>query len=132
LSDPRYLTFGDHLIHQETVGRYLRPKPDKVTTGSPEGTEDSKPAKVITGSCGGRSAGGPWRDVNIAGVEQGLSAVRIHQDLVHDHGFTGGYQSVQRFVRRYIGIQPLPFRRIECAPGEELQADFGRGLDQQV
>jgi transposase len=65
--------------------------------------------------------------VIIAAVEQGLSAVRIHQDLVHDHGFTGGYQSVRRFVRHYVAAQALPFRRIECAPGEELQADFGRG-----
>ncbi len=114
-------------IHRETVGRYLRPKPAKVTTGSPDGEEGSKPAKVITGSCGGRSACAPWRDVIIAAVEQGLSAVRIHQDLVHDHGFTGGYQSVRRFVRHYVAAQALPFRRIECAPGEELQADFGRG-----
>ena len=62
-----------------------------------------------------------------AAVDQGLSAVRIHQDLVSEHGFPGGYQAVKRFVRCGAAGRILPFRRMECAPGEELQADFGRG-----
>lgn len=57
----------------------------------------------------------------------GLSAKRIHQDLVRDHGFRGGYTSVKLFVRRLTTVLELPFRRMECAPGEELQVDFGTG-----
>jgi hypothetical protein len=60
-------------------------------------------------------------------VDQGLFAVPIHQDLVSEHGFPRGYQAVKRFVRRGMAGRNLPFRRMECAPGEELQAYFGRG-----
>jgi hypothetical protein len=34
---------------------------------------------------------------------------------------------VRRFVRRCQAQTPLPMRRLECAPGEEVQVDFGRG-----
>jgi transposase len=130
-------------IHRETVGKHLRPKPAKVTTGSPdddpvakpaivtagfsEGEPVSKPAKVTTGSRTGRSSCEPWREAIEAALDQGLSALRIHQDLRSDHGFQGGYEAVKRFVRRSAAGRNLPFRRMECAPGEEMQADFGRG-----
>jgi hypothetical protein len=57
----------------------------------------------------------------------GLSAQRIYQDLVTDHQFTGGYDAVKRFVRSLQTATELPFRRMECAPGQELQVDFGQG-----
>lgn len=62
-----------------------------------------------------------------AAVEAGLSAKRIHQDLIRDRGFRGGYSSVKQFVRRLAASVELPFRRMECAPGAELQFDFGTG-----
>ena len=40
---------------------------------------------------------------------------------------TGSYSSVKRFVRRLGSTTPLPFRRMECEPGQEGQADFGFG-----
>jgi len=46
---------------------------------------------------------------------------------VADHGFEGGYDSVKRFARGLRSSDPLPFRRMECAPGEEAQVDFGTG-----
>ena len=60
-------------------------------------------------------------------LEQGLHAKRIHQDLVEEHGFQGSYWSVMRLVRRLGHTQELPFRRMECQPGEEAQVDFGSG-----
>lgn len=39
----------------------------------------------------------------------------------------GSYFSVRRFVLRRVDAQELPFRRMECAPGQELQVDFGLG-----
>jgi len=60
-------------------------------------------------------------------VQAGLTARRIWQDLVADHGFTGGYDSVRRFVQRLGRTRSLPFRRMECGPGEEAQVDFGAG-----
>jgi hypothetical protein len=32
-----------------------------------------------------------------------------------------------RFVRRLKRASQLPFRRMECEPGEEAQVDFGSG-----
>ena len=52
---------------------------------------------------------------------------RIYQDLVAGHGFAGGYDAVKRFVRQLAHRTELPFRRMECAPGHELQVDFGQG-----
>jgi transposase len=47
-------------------------------------------------------------------------------DLVADSGFRGGYQSVQRFVRKLRGKQPAqPRAVISTAPGEEAQVDYG-------
>ena len=60
-------------------------------------------------------------------VEKGLSAQRIFQDLRADHGFTGGYDSVKRYVRRLTAGQPERVYRMECEPGAEAQVDFGLG-----
>lgn len=68
-----------------------------------------------------------WQPVIVAGLEQGLSATRIHQDLVRDHGFAGSYQSVKRFVHQLAQAAPVPFRRMDFAPGEQMQVDFGLG-----
>jgi transposase len=70
----------------------------------------------------------PWRQIILDKLEAGLTAQRIYQDLVREHGFVAKYHSVRRFVRRLGEGRPLPFRRMECAPGEEAQVDFGRGI----
>ena len=70
----------------------------------------------------------PWRDWILARYEQGLSARRIHQDLVAELGVAGvSYDSVRRLLRRVAAKQPLPMRRMECEPGQEAQVDFGTG-----
>jgi transposase len=74
----------------------------------------------------------PWRQTILDKLAAGLTAQRIHQDLVSEHGFAGKYHSVRRFVRRLGHNQPLPFRRMECAPGEEVQVDFGTGIPIQL
>jgi transposase len=127
-------------IHRDTVGRYLRRGRDGPSPDTP--SPPAKPAKVITGSDGpggselargipgetrGRSRSEPFREIILGKLEQGLSAQRIWQDLQDDHHFVDGYQSVQRFVRRLQNARPMPFRRMECAPGEQAQVDFGTG-----
>ena len=52
---------------------------------------------------------------------------RIYQDLITEHSFAGAYYSVRRFVRQLAPTTELPFRRLECGPGEEAQVDFGTG-----
>jgi len=70
----------------------------------------------------------PWRQAILDKLEAGLTAQRIYQDLVSEHGFAGKYHSVRRFVGRLGAGRPLPFRRLECAPGVEAQVDFGAGI----
>ncbi len=43
------------------------------------------------------------------------------------YAITGSYDRVKRLCRRLSCGRPLPFRRIEVAPGDEAQVDFGRG-----
>lgn len=69
----------------------------------------------------------PWRSQIEHGLAQGLSVQRLYQDLVTEHQFTGSYHAVRRFAVRLVGKAELPFRRMECAPGQELQVDFGQG-----
>src|SRR4029078_4366597 len=86
----------------------------------------SRPDPQPRGS--GRASGcEPWRDVIRAKCDRGLTAQRIYQDLVADHGFLGHYYCVRRFGRRLEEAHERPFRRIECEPGDEAQIDFGAG-----
>ena len=85
-----------------------------------------------TGHCALRVKSGrtsqcaPLSEVVEQGLLAGLSAQRIYQDLVTGHAFSGGYDAVKRFVRQLTHRVELPFRRMECAPGHELQVDFGQ------
>jgi transposase len=98
---------------------------------------DSKPAISPTGSrpplegrispAGRRSDCEAYAELILPKIDAGLSAQRIWQDLTTEHGFAGSYYSVKRFVRRFDESTPLPFRRMECAAGEEAQVDFGTG-----
>src|SRR6184192_2661981 len=52
----------------------------------------------------------------------------IWQDLVTDHGFPHGYQTVKRFVRKLRGAMSPEAAGIICtAVGEEAQVDYGSG-----
>ena len=68
-----------------------------------------------------------WRDIIQSKCDPGLSAQRIYQDLTAEHNYTGTYYSIRRFVRRLAPARELPFRRLECGPGDEAQVDFGTG-----
>jgi transposase len=88
---------------------------------------DHRAGTQTTPRIGRPSDSEPWRDAIRAKLDRGLSAQRIYQDLVAESGFTGSYYSVRRFVRRLEARHELPFRRLECGPGEEAQVDFGTG-----
>src|SRR6266540_747462 len=119
-------------IDRETVARYLRqppapPKPAIAPIGSAGAGAASPPGAEGRQAAGRPSECAPWRDAIQAKLALGLSAQRIHQDLAAEHGFTGSYYSVRRFVRHLEETHELPFRRLECGPGEEAQVDFGSG-----
>lgn len=85
------------------------------------------PSSSVGAAAGRRSNCEAFREVILAKLDQGLSAQRIFQDLVSEHEAKVSYDSVKRFVRRVGAGTPLPFRRMECAAGEEAQVDFGTG-----
>lgn len=101
------------------------------TAISPAGSQDDTSTPVAVSS-DGSPAGRPslcdsFREQILAKLDQRISAQRIWQDLVVEYGFSGSYDSVKRFVRKLGAATPLPFRRMECAPGMEAQVDFGTG-----
>ena len=118
-------------VHRETVAKYvsaLQNRPDHPAVGAPPtGSEVENGRSDPEIRPGPVSRCEPYRDVIQTKIEQGLTAQRIHQDLVADHGFTAKYPSIRRFVRRLAGTRELPVRRMEVLPGEEAQVDFGTG-----
>jgi transposase len=143
-------------VNRETVARYLKRatvvlKPANAPPGSSLSEAESKPANAPSGSIaphtaidqvvpplgsaseiprrgrGRASECEPWREIIQVKCDLGLSAQRIYQDLTAEHNFTGTYYSIRRFVRRLVPKRELPFRRLECEPGDEAQVDFGKG-----
>jgi transposase len=80
------------------------------------------PSKVSTSDCE------PFRETIELGLSRGRNAMAIWQDLVTDHGFSGAYNTVKRFVRKLRGSkQPEAVGIILTGPGEEAQVDYGTG-----
>jgi transposase len=137
-------------VHRETVSRHVRlaggiSKPailhagTDLDGGAPRAADIdfSKPANMHAGNLPPPTSGSAlpphhsycdqFRSTIEAKRAAGLTAQRIYQDLVAEQSFVRSYSTVQRYVRRLEQVQPLPFRRLECAPGEEAQVDFGVG-----
>ena len=121
-------------LDRATVRKYLAgvtPKSPTPQTGSAETPEAKSPTHPPTGSAsklGPASLCDPWRAQIQTAFQAGLSVQRIYQDLVVEHQFAGSYHAVRRFVPRHHGAAAeLPFRRMECEAGQELQVDFGQG-----
>ena len=140
-------------VRRETIARYLRrsgvrlrpPRGRKLgpNAASPVATDpgalpatDSKAAsEVATDLSGlgrherdGVSLCEPHREWITQAIEQDRNAVAIWQDLVDQHGFTGRYNSVKRYVRELRGSNLiLAHPTIVTAPGEEAQVDYGDG-----
>lgn len=129
-------------VRRETASAYLKAAGVPVRGRGRPGAGNSKPAisgEVSTdsgataappkpGRAPGASACEPYREVILGALERGRNGVAIWQDLVDDHGFTGRYSSVRRFVVKLRGSAPTEARVvITTAPGEEAQVDYGEG-----
>src|SRR6516165_1101091 len=78
------------------------------------------PSQVSTSDCE------PFRERIELELSRGRNAMGIWQDLVTDHGFSGAYNTVKRFVRKLRGArQPEAAGVILTGPGEEAQVDYG-------
>ena len=67
----------------------------------------------------------PYRAVVTDLRQRGLEMMAIFQRLQEEHGFTGTYSAVRRFVHQLEPTHPDVTIRIERQPGEEAQVDFG-------
>jgi len=141
-------------VRRETAGAYLkaagiavrppgawgRRAPAKPANEVTTDAADSKPANEVTTDLGPpispptghqdrvTSACEPYRELIQQGLSRGRNAMAIWQDLVSDHGFPGGYQSVKRFVHKLHGSElPHAVGIIQTAAGEEAQVDYGSG-----
>jgi transposase len=135
-------------VRRETAGAYLkaadiavRPSgawgrrgPAKPANGvSPDPEGSAKPANEVspdpaTPRRASASHCEPFLDFIEVSLAKGRNAKAIWQDLVDDHGFTGRYASVKRFVRKLRGNTGLePRAVIVTPPGEEAQVDYGSG-----
>jgi transposase len=118
-----------------------------------QAAEDSNSPTPATGSDPGESQiPPPWPPAPVACAETGRPVPRharsecephrvwieeqvrlkrnanaIYQDLVDRFGFSARYNSVKRFVRGLRRVDPEQFDRLEFAPGEEAQVDYGEG-----
>jgi transposase len=143
-------------VRRETVAGYLKAagigvrvpgawgrRPPDPTDANPangvitDSEPNSKPANEATTDFGAgppqqnttTSTSEPYRELIEREMQKGRNAKGIWQDLVDDHGFAGGYQSVKRFINKLRGsASPLqPCAVITTQPGEEAQVDYGEG-----
>ena len=139
-------------VRRETAGGYLkaadvpirsagawgrRPPAKPANEVSPDSGDPAKPANEVSPdpatppeperrSSASRCA--PFLDFIELSLSKGRNAKAIWQDLVDDHGFTGRYASVKRFVRNLRGNATVePRAVIVTPPGEEAQVDYGGG-----
>ena len=112
------------------------PKPANEVTADP--AAEAKPANEVTADLlallppkdvATKSNCEPYREQIIEALSRGRNAVGIYQQLVDEHGYRHGYESVKRYVR---GLRAGKTQReahpiIETAPGEEAQVDYGEG-----
>jgi transposase len=143
-------------VRRETVGAYLKGAGIAVRPPGAWGRKPAKPAhEVFPGSSAGlaeptakpanevspgservpapdrsptASICEPHRDFIEESLSKGRNAKAVYQDLVDDHGFTGRYQSVKRFVRQLRGRPTTEACAVIITPpGEEAQVDYGSG-----
>lgn len=67
----------------------------------------------------------PFRERVVALQKDGVEGQAIYQLLVEQHQFGGSYSSVKRFLRQLAPAVVRGTVRIEVAPGDEAQVDFG-------
>lgn len=110
-------------LSRVTVRKYRRAVAglDEGATGAQLGCwseEESRPPQTI-------STLEPYRGVVEAMLEKGIELRTIHDRLSADHGYAGSYSSLRRFVARLRPKTADVTVRVQTAPGEEAQVDFG-------
>lgn len=118
-------------IDRKTIRAYQRKFSAGAEANSPGVAADPAaeipPPRPPTAATASTSACEPHRAFIEAQLRLRRNATAIYQDLIDDHGFTGAYNSVKRFVARVRRREPEQFDRLSFLPGEEMQVDYGEG-----
>lgn len=93
------------------------PLPDEAALVAACGT--GAPAPTVASSVE------PHHDLVQRLLAQGVEMTAIYQRLRDDHGYAGSYSAVRRYAHRLVPPTPEAVVRVQTAPGEELQVDFG-------
>jgi transposase len=97
------------------------PLPDDATLATLFARKEALPASCV-------STLEPWRAQITAWHQEGIQGTTIHAALVRNHGYTGSYSSVHRFVSQLVrAVEPDVPLRLVFKPGEAAQVDFGAG-----
>jgi transposase len=133
-------------IDRDTIAKYRRqfenqPKEstEKADTGNqnpPEVPADSTaaegqnppevPTDPILPPSTNSSAIRPYAEIIRDFFLRRLTAQRIYQDLVEQHGYKGSYDAVKRYVRKLRKKVRRFAERLTHLPGREAQVDFGK------
>jgi len=72
----------------------------------------------------------PFKELIKTWVAQEIQGSTIYNHLKANHGFTGSYDSVQRYVKRLKGAAAIDLTvPLHFHPAEAAQVDFGKGPD---
>lgn len=99
-----YLEAGAMIPDDDTLQKRLGPGP--------------QPPKII-------SSVEPFGEIVKALRKQEVEMVAIWQRLKDDHGYSGSYSSIRRYVQQLEPQRREVYARVQTKPGEELQVDFG-------
>ncbi len=95
------------------------PIPDAIHLAAALGAPRAKPAVT--------SLVEPYREQVISWAGDGIDGTTIHRALVRNHGFTGSYSAVRRFLQSLPDSLPKATVILDFAPAEAAQVDFGAG-----
>jgi hypothetical protein len=97
------------------------PLPDDAVLSAQFDRREASPASCV-------STLEPWREQVAQWHAQGIQGTTIHAALARNHGYTGSYSSVHRFVSQLLAesAPDVPLR-LDFKPGEAAQVDFGAG-----
>lgn len=70
----------------------------------------------------------PFRTQIERWLQAGTQGTTIHAALCRNHGYSGSYSAVRRFVQAHAAaLPPATTMRLDFAPGDAVQVDFGSG-----
>ena len=96
--------------HQAPTGEAITGQDDSKGAKAPTRSEAEIPAlstgsQPVAAARASRSQCVGFHELIVAKIEAGLTAQRIYQDLVSDHGVTSKYHSVRRYVAKLTGCK---------------------------